>query len=234
MRPRAGCREDLSGVELQVMSSTVEALYLSVMERCVSEGIQPYLDILGKRHPEMLEHSHRVCRLALALGLDNALDFDALLDLGVAAFLHDYGKVKLPADIVSKPGGLDTREYRIMQGHVRLGFLEVRSLCRGVPAKIIACHHEFKTRPYPRTGMDRREGTRKDPERRADAPDILKMGSILAAADIVDALIHHRSYRDGLTLGETETILRNEFTGPSHLIDQVLEKMSRDKVHPPE
>ena len=61
---------------------------------------------LKKRHEYTALHSLRVCILALAFGRHLGLDEHALNVLGIGALLHDIGKMKVPVDILNKPGKL--------------------------------------------------------------------------------------------------------------------------------
>ena len=61
-------------------------------------------------------HSHRVRKYssAIALALDPAYD---IIPLATAAGLHDVGKIKVPKEILQKPGKLTQEEYQIIKKH---------------------------------------------------------------------------------------------------------------------
>ena len=40
----------------------------------------------------------------------------------MAAFVHDIGKILVPADILSKPGKLTKPEYDMLRDHTRIGY----------------------------------------------------------------------------------------------------------------
>jgi len=148
-----------------------------------------------------------------------------LRSLGYAGLLHDIGKTKIPRNILSIPTGLDPQKNKVMQEHVRLGFMVLEDLEDGIVKEIVVAHHEFTTTPYPRNGMDRRQRVRPSGERRKTNTRIRNMAQIIAIADIVDALTHKRSYKDAFTKKETEEILRRDFTGDPKFIDQVLRRL---------
>lgn len=60
----------------------------------------------------------------LPFSLQNKVDTKALLD---AAYLHDVGKVLIPANILNKAGKLDERETQIMHKHSELGYELLKS-----------------------------------------------------------------------------------------------------------
>jgi putative nucleotidyltransferase with HDIG domain len=71
-----------------------------------------------KNHDEYtLNHSVNVCLLATALGRRLGLNRGELVDLGIAAFFHDLGKLETPLEILNKPAKLSDDEREIMEQH---------------------------------------------------------------------------------------------------------------------
>jgi HD-GYP domain-containing protein (c-di-GMP phosphodiesterase class II) len=66
-------------------------------------------------------HSVNVCVLAIVLGFHLGLDKKRLSDLGVAALLHDVGKINLPIDLVNKPSEYDDMDWKQMRMHPVFG-----------------------------------------------------------------------------------------------------------------
>ena len=64
-----------------------------------------------------LNHSVNVCLLATALGRRLGLNRGEIVDLGIAAFFHDLGKLETPLEILNKPAKLDEGEREIMEQH---------------------------------------------------------------------------------------------------------------------
>jgi putative nucleotidyltransferase with HDIG domain len=78
---------------------------------------------------------------ARGLGIDGAL----LREFGLAALMHDIGKVKTPTDILNKPEKLDDREFEIMKRHT----VEGAQILRRTPdmptlAPIVAFEHHLR------------------------------------------------------------------------------------------
>ncbi len=117
-------------------------------------------------------------RLALQLGFSQQ---DAE-DLGYDAMLHDVGKLRIPPEILKKPGQLTEQERQMMESHTVRGerLLSERPSMRR--ASIIAKHHHenWDGSGYP-------SGLRGE--------QIPLEARITAAADILDALIAQRSYK---------------------------------------
>lgn len=66
-------------------------------------------------------HSTNVCVYSLTLGVRLGFDRARLSQLGFSALFHDIGKVKLPADLINKPGAFDEDDWVQMQRHPLLG-----------------------------------------------------------------------------------------------------------------
>lgn len=99
---------------------------------------------LKKKDEYTALHSLRVCILALAFGRHLGLERDELNLLGLGALLHDIGKMKVPNEILNKPGALSDYEYALMKSHVPRG-VEILDKTSGIPRpaiEVARCHHE--------------------------------------------------------------------------------------------
>ncbi|MDD8020382.1 MAG: HD domain-containing protein [Acidobacteriota bacterium] len=75
-----------------------------------------------KNHDEYtLNHSVNVSLLAIALGKRLGLSRAEMVDLGVAAFFHDLGKIETPLAILNKPSQLTEEERKIIELHPHQG-----------------------------------------------------------------------------------------------------------------
>lgn len=66
-------------------------------------------------------HSVNVCIFSVSLGQRIGLSRLELYELGMAALLHDIGKVDVPYEVLNKAGGLTEEEWRIMRRHTAFG-----------------------------------------------------------------------------------------------------------------
>ena len=186
--------------------------------------------LLGKLKSDqrsIYEHSLRVAILSLDLGFENQLDQPDLQYLGYAGLLHDIGKVSLPTDILSKTTVLNSTDRASLNEHARLGFLALENFEPEIVKQIVVAHHEYQNKPYPRDGIDRRKTGRGGLDRRSNRSQAGALAQILAAADMFDALTSQRSYKEALSKSDTETTLRNQFTGDALYIDQVLRRYAQ-------
>lgn len=127
-------------------------------------------------------HVLRIRSLVEQIALEMGLEADDAAELGYDAMLHDVGKLRIPPEILRKPGELTEAERGIMESHTIRGELllaDRRSFQRA--ARIARSHHEnWNGSGYP----DRLRGQAIPLEAR-----------ITAAADVLDALIAQRAYK---------------------------------------
>lgn len=142
--------------------------------------------MVEKRDPYTAGHERRVTTLALAIARGLDMDEEKYEGLGLAATIHDLGKVAIPSEILSKPGKLSNIEYQLIQTHAQIGY---DILDHGTefpwPIKtIVHQHHErMNGSGYP-FGLN--------------GQDLLIESRILAVADVVEAMASHRPYRAAL------------------------------------
>jgi HD-GYP domain-containing protein (c-di-GMP phosphodiesterase class II) len=99
-------------------------------------------------HEYTLNHSLNVCILSIALGRRLGLDRNELVDLGISAFFHDFGKLDTPKEILEKPSQLDEQERQIIEKHPYQGagkLVQFRNV-KGLPlqAVSVAMEHHVK------------------------------------------------------------------------------------------
>ncbi len=145
-----------------------------------------------------------VCVLAQELRATWQLE-DADIDLLYkSAPLHDIGKVGIPDAILLKPAKLDEEEWRIMRKHPSYGahalaeaekLLGTNSFLH-VAREIAESHHE------------RWDGTGYPAGLAGSA--IPRAGRLMALADVYDALISKRVYKDAFTHDQARDIIASE------------------------
>lgn len=182
---------------------------------------------LKNYHKGSYEHSCRVGLLTIDLGYDNYSNEEINLALGYSGILHDIGKLKIPIEILAKPGKLTDEERLIMRRHARFSYLELKEDKKyKLIRKVIVMHHEFKKQTaYPRKGKDRRDPLRGDPERRNENVLARELTQILAIADIYDALASPRDYKTALPREKVISIIEEEYTGNKKYLEQLIQRI---------
>ncbi len=156
------------------------------------------------------DHVIRTGELALRVGERFRLSASELRDLGLAAMLHDVGKVNVPDEILKKPARLTGSEYEVMKLHPVDGAeMLANEPTLASAARIVRSHHErFDGGGYPDGLVGR---------------DIPLASRIIAVCDALDAMTHDRQYRKAMPLSLAFAILR-EHAG-SQWDEQVVEQV---------
>jgi len=149
------------------------------------------------KHSLTDRHSDRFADCAVQLGKSLGMSQGDLEELRLACLLHDIGKVAVPDSILLKPGRLNPQETEILRQHPVIGEQICAALKLFRPILPIIRHHH-----------ERMDGSGY-PDGLAGEEIPLK-ARILRVADVYDALINQRPYREALTSEEALEILRQE------------------------
>lgn len=133
----------------------------------------------------LLEHSLNVAILLANFGQYIGLSEKETHELSLSGFLHDIGKIKIPDEILHKPGRLTDEEMDVMRDHVVLGIEAIEKM--RIPAHMVRTvgeHHErLDGKGYPFA---------------KSAGDISLQGRMIAIVDVYDALTADRVYKPGM------------------------------------
>jgi len=128
-------------------------------------------------------HSVNVSLLTLAQARAFGFAGDALHAIGVAALLHDVGKLRIPLEVLNKPGKLEGEEWNIMKSHAEVGALHLCGIEGSYPLAILVAyehHMRYDGKPnYPVTAVPRK-------------PTLASQ--MTAISDVFDALCTTRPY----------------------------------------
>lgn len=131
------------------------------------------------------QHSLNVCIFAILLGRELKFSIEELNSIGLCALLHDIGKMKVPLEILNKPGKLDDDELEIMRKHPEFGhdILMAATHIDQDAVDVAYGHHEHLVGTgYPR-GVDKTE--------------LSIFTKIVAVVDAYDAITSDRVYQKG-------------------------------------
>jgi HD-GYP domain-containing protein (c-di-GMP phosphodiesterase class II) len=103
-------------------------------------------------------HSVNVSLLTLAQARSFGIEGARLHAIGLAGFLHDIGKLRIPLEVLNKPGKLEGDEWRVMMGHAQEGATHLCGVEGTHPlAILVAYEHHMRydgqpNYPVPRVG----------------------------------------------------------------------------------
>ncbi len=130
-------------------------------------------------------HSREVVDMALAVAGELGLNSEQRLRVEFGALLHDVGKIRVPNEIINKPGPLDDEEWAIVRRHTVDGEAMLRQI-GGVLAhvgRVVRGSHEaWDGSGYP-------DGLRGE--------EILIESRIISTSDAFNAMTTDRAYRKG-------------------------------------
>ncbi len=157
---KADSLKDIPALELKRLSDVYEAikrkerLKISAIASTVSDLVEAFkkegeglllMAALREKDEYTFTHAANVSILTLAQAISLGISGTMLNDIGVAAMLHDVGKMFIPEEILSKPERLNDEEFEQMKLHPVLG---ARYLMEspGVPklASIVAFEHHLR------------------------------------------------------------------------------------------
>jgi hypothetical protein len=132
-------------------------------------------------------HSRDVVELTLLVANRLELDANELRQAEFVALLHDVGKVRIPNEIINKPGPLTPEERGIMNAHTIEGekmLEQVGGLLGEVGRLVRSCHEHYDGSGYP----DGLAGT-----------EIPLVARIVCCCDAFHAMTSDRAYRKALS-----------------------------------
>ncbi len=147
--------------------------------------VQAMAAIVETRDPYTAGHQRRVAQLACAIAREMNVSEDKISGIRMAGIIHDIGKIRVPAEILTYPDILSETEFRIIKLHPVVGYDILKAIDFPWPvAEIVQQHHErLNGSGYP-FGLS--------------GNSIIEEARILAVADVVEAMASHRPYRPSL------------------------------------
>jgi HD-GYP domain-containing protein (c-di-GMP phosphodiesterase class II) len=123
----------------------------------------------------------------------SARDAKDLTQLGLGCLLHDIGKMRIPSEILHKPGKLTLEEMDIIKQHPEYGFEMLGGQAPQAAAQVVLNHHQrYDGRGYP-ARVNRRTGELLPPLAGKQIPVFCRIATM---ADMYDAATSKRCYSE--------------------------------------
>ncbi|MFZ5968279.1 MAG: HD-GYP domain-containing protein [Bacillota bacterium] len=188
---------DMMDHHIYMVLNKIEPIQMATIDMDGMEKIaQAFAILIDNKSEFTYSHSQGIAHISREMG--KSLGFEALKwrKIGVAAYMHDLGKLAVPNEILDKPGKLTAQEYQIIKSHPYYTKLIIGQVegCEDI-AEWAGNHHErVDGTGYPEC-LHKRELTIED--------------QIIAAADVYQALTEDRPYRKGLKKADAVKILHD-------------------------
>ncbi len=184
---------ELIGLTVRNHFNALDSLYVAAQ---VAHDFAALRDFETGDHLNRVSHYSRL--IAEGLAERRGLSADTVEQIARFSRLHDIGKIGIPDAILLKQGPLTDEERQVMQTHVQLGLAMIDKVLGqhallNLPGAQVLCnvirhHHE------------RLDGSGYPAGLKGEA--ISLEGRIVAAADVFDAVVSRRPYRDSFSLEE--------------------------------
>ncbi len=141
--------------------------------------------VVELRDPYTSGHQKRVGNLSAMIALKMNLSEESVHYLRIIGYIHDIGKIAIPAEILLKPGNLSWVEMVMIRSHPQIGFeLIEKSGLPSIISETIKQHHE------------RCDGSG-HPNKLVES-ELTIESQIVMVADVIEAMVFPRTYRPAL------------------------------------
>lgn len=169
---------------VQATDTITDALMTAITE---NDAIAVDINALKTSDEYTFKHSVDVATISMILAKQLDMSEKEIHEIGVTGLLHDIGKTKVPPEILNKPARLTDDEFAIMKKHSLFGYHMIKdrpefnnAICMGV----LQHHEKINGHGYP-LGFDEHK--------------ICPYAKILSIADIYDALVTKRPYKEAFS-----------------------------------
>ncbi len=144
--------------------------------------IQAFVRLIEAKDPYTAGHQFGVSQFSVAIAQSLGFSTQVVEQIRMAAMVHDIGKIYVPVEFLNKPGHLNLSEWNIVKMHPQIGYDILSPIGFPFPMhEIVLQHHErMDGSGYPK-GLKEAE--------------ICVEAKVIAVADVVEAIAHHRPYR---------------------------------------
>jgi len=155
------------------------------LQKTMQNVVSLLSSVVEMRDPYTGGHQRRVGNLAASIAQCLGWNEEKVDSIRVVGYIHDIGKIVIPAEILAKPGLLSKPEMEMIRVHPGQGYDILSAV--DLPGKIADTVHQHHERldgsGYPR-GLK--------------GAEISNEAHVIIVADVVEAMMSHRPYRPAL------------------------------------
>ncbi len=148
------------------------------------DSVQSLVNAIEAKDPYTSGHSIRVTMYSMDIASRAGLSYETISEIGLAAQLHDVGKLGISETILNKPEELTLEEFGLIKKHPLLSCQILKPIFKNRPLEYVRHHHErWNGKGYPE---------------KLSGDDIPIGSRIIALADAFDAMVSDRAYRKAM------------------------------------
>ncbi|PJA29758.1 MAG: phosphohydrolase [candidate division Zixibacteria bacterium CG_4_9_14_3_um_filter_46_8] len=202
------CQEDFDSTDEEMLgalsgfagNALENALLYDELRRTFYSVVEVLAATIDAKHHYTAGHTARVAEYSCGIAIEVGLNSDEIEVIRIAAYLHDYGKIAIRDQVLTKPGRLTEEEFEEMKSHAAkttaiLSKMHFSKQYRDVPSIAGAHHEKYNGSGYPL---------------RLDDGAIPLGARIMAVADVFDALTSDRDYRKASSYEDALALMRKE------------------------
>lgn len=157
------------------------------MFRTQESVIRSFAEISESKSRQTGQHVKRVAEYTRIMAACAGFGESLCNEIAMAAMMHDIGKLMIPPEILEKPARLTPEEFEVIKKHVTYGYDLLKNSSGEVMhmARTIALQHHERWDGNGYLGYKGEE--------------IDYISRLVAVADVFDALVSKRSYKEGWT-----------------------------------
>jgi len=152
------------------------------MVKSFETAVNSLSNAVEMRDPTSAGHQKRVADLSCAIAREMGLKERMIEGIRLAALVHDVGKLRIPVEILRKPGHLNDDELSVVREHPKVGYEILKDVDFPWPiSEMVHQHHErVDGSGYPEgiKGEEMTAGSR-----------------ILAVAEVITTMLAHHTYQ---------------------------------------
>ena len=158
--------------------------YARAMHQTQEELVRAFAEMCESKSGQTGSHVKRVSRYVDIMAKQLNIHGEERECLVTASMMHDVGKLNIPAEILDKPGKLTEEEYAIVKQHTQYG----HALLQNSPGRTMEIASDIALNHHERWDGKGYNGVAGE--------DISLYSRIMAIADVFDALVSKRSYKE--------------------------------------
>ncbi len=198
-----------------ILTDVSEELDDLIVEIIQNNNILGRIRQLEEKDDYTFNHSLNVSMLATMIGKWLNYSDKHIKQLALTGLFHDIGKLKVPDNIINKPGKLTGKEFEIIKKHPIYSFnilSETVGISKNVLIGVLQHHEREDGSGYP-------QGIKGD--------KIHEYAKIIAVCDVYDALTSDRKYKNKSSPFYAAEILRDQSFG---VLNPKITRIFLDKV----